>query len=567
MAVISRIKRLFLPEFTNSRIQIVVVFFANFLTLLFRAHLDPDATHDGIIYPAGLVVSQGGIPNRDVFTQYGPFTHLLHGFWLTITEPNLLSLRYFTALLLTCSFTLTFIIIKTHLGGRLSFLLVLSLNLSAPLFLPSLLPWPSVITTLITMITLVTFQNIDLKKNASGTRLAVVIVFFITTLGIFFRIHMVINLTLLAFLIIYFGFKSKIPKSYTLFAFIGFAASGVLIFLYFSLTNSWNEFFYQSIAFPFQSFGEKDGFFTFRQLILYLTNFYSYLLAFLILGLLVLILRRADVIKRRLSFGLVCFFLFLITALVVSRITVETSSFKNPVYLLVYSSTSILQSLNLLSLVVALWFTFKSCLRWRYLGWNPCLGFVTGVAVFTQLYPSPDPLHVWWIAPVLISVVLMQIDSNKLRLSLKPRLQIVQTLLIGVLIILSCQQLLINAQTRVPYKTDFLNGMYGTAPMVASIDRTLILLEENKTLYQIEYRCGEGIFSAAGNYFDTRDPYFLDILTSPTKPHSENRAIFLCGVSRDELREYSDHSKWRVIFQVNRDSDRSNLLVTKLPGN
>lgn len=567
MAVTSRIKRVFLPEFTNSRIQIVIVFFANFLTLLFRAHLDPDATHDGIIYPAGLVVSQGGIPNRDVFTQYGPFTHLLHGFWLTITEQNLLSLRYFTALLLASSFTLAFIIIKTHLGGRLSFLLVLSLNISAPLFLPSLLPWPSVISTLITMITLVTFQNIDLKKNSGGTKLAVVIIFFITTLGIFIRIHMVVNLTLLSLLIIYFGFKSKIPKSYTLFAFIGFTVSGVLTFLYFSLTNSWNEFFYQSIAFPFQTFGEKDGFFTFRQLVLYLTNFYSYLLALLILGLLVLILRKAALAPRLLSFGFVCFFLFLILTLVVSRITVETSSFKNPVYLLVYSSTSILQSLNLLTLVVSLWVTLKSCLRWRYLDWNLWLGFVTGVAVFTQLYPSPDPLHVWWIAPVLVSVVFMQIDSNKLRLSLKPRLQIVQALLLGVLIILSCQQLLINAQPRVPYKTDFLNGMYGTAPLVTSIDRTLMLLEENKTLYQIEYRCGEGIFSAAGNFFDTRDPYFLDILTSPAELHSKNRATFLCGVSRGELGEYSDYSKWRIIFRVNRDSDRLNLLVTKVPGN
>lgn len=567
MGVISRIKSVFLPKFTNSRIQIVIVFFANFLTLLFRAHLDPDATHDGIIYPAGLAVSQGGIPNRDVFTQYGPFTHLLHGFWLTITDQNLLSLRYFTALLLASSFTLTFIIIKTRLGGHLSFLLVLSLNLSAPLFLPSLLPWPSVITTLITMITLMTFQNIDLKKNSRGTKLAVVIVFFITTLGIFIRIHMVINLTLLALLIIYFSFKSKIPKSYTLFAFIGFASSVVLTFLYFSLTNSWNEFFYQSIAFPFQNHGEKDGFFTVRQLILYLTNLYSYLIAVIILGLLVLILRRAALTNRLFSYGLVCFFLFLIAALVVSRITAETSSFKNPVYLLVYSSTSVLQSLNLLTLVVSLWVALKSCPRWRFLNWNLCLGFVTGIAVFTQLYPSPDPLHVWWIAPVLMSVVLMQIDSNKLRLSLKPRLQIAQTLLLGVLIILSCQQLLINAQTRVPYKTEFLNGMYGTVPMVTSIDRTLMLLEENKTLYQIEYRCGEGIFSAAGNYFDTRDPYFLDILTSPVRLESENQAIFLCGVSRDEVTQYSDASNWRIIFQVNRDSDRLNLLVTEVAGN
>jgi hypothetical protein len=567
MAVISRIKRVPSSLLVNSRIQIAIVFFANLLTLVFRAHLDPDATHDGIIYPAGLVVSQGGIPNRDVFTQYGPFTHLLHGFWLTVTEPNLLSLRYFTALLLASSFTLTFHVIKTKLGPYLSFFLVLGLNLSAPLFLPSLLPWPSVITTLITMITLVTFQNIDLKKNSKATQFAVAIIFFITTLGVFIRIHMVVNLTLLALLLVYFGLKSKIPSSWSLFALFGFLASSGLAFLYFSLTNSWNEFIYQSIEFPFQSFGEKDGFFTFRQLILYLTNLYSYLLAIVVLGLLVLILGKAASANRLNSLGLVYFFLFLIAALVVSRITPETSSFKNPVYLLVYSSTSVLQTLNLLTIVVSLWVVLKNFLRWRFLDWNQFLGLVTGIAVFTQLYPAPDPLHVWWIAPVLVSVISMQTDSNKLRLLLKPRIRAVRILLVGVLVILSCQQLLINSQPRAPYKTDFLNGMSGTVPMVTSIDRTLMLLEEEKRLYRIEYQCGEGIFSVAGNYFDTRDPYFLDILNSPVMTKSGDRAIFMCGISRDELRQYSQESKWKIIFQVKRESDRVNALVTKVPSN
>jgi hypothetical protein len=417
------------------------------------------------------------------------------------------------------------------------------------------------------MITLVTFQNIDLKKNSRATKFAVAIIFFITTLGVFIRIHMVINLTLLVLLLVYFSFKSRIPDSWTLFAFFGFLASSGLIFLYFSLTNSWNEFFYQSIEFPFQSFGEKDGFFTVRQLILYSANLYSYLLAIVIFGLLMLILRREASANRRINFILFCFFLFMIATLAVSRITPETSSFKNPVYLLVYSSTAVLQSLNLLTIVVSIWVVLNSLLRWRFLDWNQFLGLVTGIAVFTQLYPSPDPLHVWWIAPVLISVIAMQTDSNKFHLKLKPRIQIVQLMLVGVLLILSCQQLLINSQTRAPYKTDFLNGMYGTVPMVTSIDRTLMLLEEKKRLYQIEYRCGEGIFSAAGNYFDTRDPYFLDILTSPVMSESGNRAIFLCGISREEVRQYSQEARWKIIFQVKRENDQANILVTEVSDN
>ena len=567
MIMSARIREVLVLASNNSIIQVASVFLANLFTLFFRAKLDPDATHDGIIYPAAIVVSQGGIPNRDVFTQYGPFSHIIHGYWLKLTEQNLLSLRYFTGFVLAISFTMAFLILKPRLGSYLSLLLVLILNLSAPLFLPSLLPWPSVITSLITMVTLIFFRNLNLKANSSRTNFAVAIVFFATTLGVFIRIHLIINLILLALLFLYFALTSKIPKSYAFSAFVGFCASAFSISLYFNLTNSWNDFFYQSLRFPFQSFGEKDGFFTFRQLILYLTNLYLYLLAAAILGLLVLMWRRATSGSRVLSLDVVCFLIFLIASLLVSRLNVETSSFKNPIYLIVYSATSVLQSLNLLTLVVSFWISLKNLMRWRSLDWNRCLALVTGAAVFTQLYPAPDPLHVWWISPVLISVIAMQILCSDLTLSLNLRIRRIRALLIGCLIILSFQQMMIHAQARVEYETNFLTGMFGIESIVAPIDRTLELLEKNKSTYQIRYHCGEGIFSAAGNYFDTREPYFLDILKAPNSLDPENQAFFLCGVSQDDLLQYTKNSEWRIVFSVSRDGNRSNILVTRVPNN
>ena len=277
--------------------------------------------------------------------------------------------------------------------------------------------------------------------------------------------------------------------------------------------------------------------------------------------------RRATSGSRVFSLDLVCFLIFLIASLLVSRLNVETSSFKNPIYLIVYSATSVLQSLNLLTLVVSFWISLKNLMRWRSLDWNRCLALVTGAAVFTQLYPAPDPLHVWWISPVLISVIAMQIRCSNLTLSLNLRIRRIRALLIGCLIILSFQQMMIHAQARVEYETNFLTGMFGIESIVAPIDRTLELLEENKSTYQIRYHCGEGIFSAAGNYFDTREPYFLDILKAPNSLDPENQAIFLCGVSQDDLLQYTKNSEWRIVFSVSRDGNRSNILVTRVPNN
>ena len=127
--------------------------------------------------------------------------------------------------------------------------------------------------------------------------------------------------------------------------------------------------------------------------------------------------------------------------------------------------------------------------------------------------------------------------------------------------------MMIHAQARVEYETNFLTGMFGIESIVAPIDRTLELLEENKSTYQIRYHCGEGIFSAAGNYFDTREPYFLDILKAPNSLDPENQAIFLCGVSQDDLLQYTKNSEWRIVFSVSRDGNRSNILVTRVPNN
>ena len=92
------------------------VFLAQFAYFGLFARLDPEPHHDGVMLAAAIGVSEGKIPNKDVFTQYGPLTPLLQGMWLRLTEPTLLSLRIFTSLLLAGCGLVLFLILKSRLG-------------------------------------------------------------------------------------------------------------------------------------------------------------------------------------------------------------------------------------------------------------------------------------------------------------------------------------------------------------------------------------------------------------------------------------------------------------------
>lgn len=143
---------------TNSFLSVLLFAFAHFV----RAPFDPNMHHDGLIYTAAVAAAKGLIPHRDYFSQYGPLTPIIHGWWLAATDRTLLSLRLFNALLLTLISILLFVILRRHQSFLVAFLLVSIWSFSSPEILPADLPWPSVISTLLLMIAI---SIIDAKSK------------------------------------------------------------------------------------------------------------------------------------------------------------------------------------------------------------------------------------------------------------------------------------------------------------------------------------------------------------------------------------------------------------------
>ena len=84
----------------------------NLLILAPQARLDPDPHHDGVMFAAAVAVSEGKVPNRDVFAQYGPLAPVLHGQILKIFGNQLLNLRLATAVMLTITAVILFALLN-----------------------------------------------------------------------------------------------------------------------------------------------------------------------------------------------------------------------------------------------------------------------------------------------------------------------------------------------------------------------------------------------------------------------------------------------------------------------
>ena len=73
-------------------------FFLQGLILFLVAPLQVDPHHDGIILGAAVASANGQFGPGSAFSQYGPLSPLIHGFFLDLTSSSMLNLRYFAAL-------------------------------------------------------------------------------------------------------------------------------------------------------------------------------------------------------------------------------------------------------------------------------------------------------------------------------------------------------------------------------------------------------------------------------------------------------------------------------------
>ena len=539
----------------------------NLLILVPQATLDPDPHHDGVMFAAAVAVSEGKVPNRDVFAQYGPLAPILHGQILKIFGNQLLNLRLATAVMLAITAVILFALLRYQVGFKIAFLLQLLWVISYPkLPLPPMMPWASVICTLLLLLTWLCW------RSASGPKLTSVKISFLyflsgfaISLAIFVRIQMIAFVLVLVIVIFY---KLLIRKSFqpqsvyfvfgSFFVILGFLLwmfKNASLFDFIEQCITWPREFYAGAYSPTTIF-TKDGF-------IYWSTWYYYpFFSFLILLLIHLSKKYKGLLGlrdwRRGSFLWSSLTVFAVALSLLGTSDVEPKSYLNPILQLQ-------------------WLIEKTPLSFFY--FLATLGFVKIVSVFlpgrksygffeitivaaavAQLYPGSDPIHLWWITPILLVAVVP--DFYKQEISSGNAKSLFSRFLVFLILVSVVNLIQLHSMERVTFgKETILSGMEAPYDDARFVGKSIELLTRYSSSNRISFDCADGLYATSGGSYLALDKYFVNWGPIHKPIHHDSSIIFICRKGYDEMILKYPLIRFEVLHKIQSLSGRENYIL------
>ncbi len=500
---------------------------------------EPDQHHDGVMFAAAVAVSQGDLPNRDVFAQYGPVTPFIQGVWLFLTAPTVLNMRRLSVI-----FILLISVLMYHLLKRVaSRSLALLLNAAWVLTGPFGLPWSSLITTALSLcvITLIS-SAISPSMSARKQALYFGIAGFICAVGIFTRIHFIlIALAAFVFLKLRRSTQSKFGFNYFDFSFLMSVFSIALIMIYFKLFIPYIQ---QCIVWAFGRYSTAPE----LSKGLLIEFFWIPTIAIVLLTLsLVLAVSRRTHSNLRQSFPFVLVLLIALTTVFSSRLTrTGEQTLRNPKILLIEGSQKFLYGIGYSAItffvILAIYLFVKKKMALQ----DYPIAVWVAVAALGQLYPFFDPHHVWFVSPIMIVALLNLLDLQEFRFrqliqsGLKPILTI-------IVVALFTQFVLNINQSRYHYSSPQMLGMSSIWRSADEIDRTLIALNSHAIPNSVKFDCADGLFAVGNGRYLADSPMFVTWGPS-TNATKRTKQLFGCYLDSKQIDSYLDDG-YSIIFK------------------
>jgi hypothetical protein len=514
------------------------------------ARLDPEPHHDGVMLAAAIGVSEGKIPNKDVFTQYGPVTPLFQGLWLSFTEPSLLSLRIFTALLLALCGLVLFLILKSITTLYLASLVSISWAVSYPFFiLPMNLPWASIIATLFVLISILILisPRVGLQNN-----FGIILVTTILVFGIFVRIHMVIPVIVLGIYYLHYWLRHKTSKLFFLWLTATFVTLGFCIGALYYL-GALKSYVDQTILWPISYYaapaiGFTKGEIVARALLLFFPGFLF----------LLYLLYKLSILKIETKFKLLFFFALILTVVALSNVDVPHKSYLNPLYVAVSLSQNFPSTISYAAVTLLLFYFWKERKKLAFLDLR-LLPVALGASLIPQLYPAHDTLHLYWIAPGVIAAVVIY-NSVRASESLTIRLNQLTPVLSSIVVICLILGGMHLREDRVAYSDPVVRGMIGIKSTVQPIDEMLIAIDQLPKDATIKFDCAHGLFAVAGGRYLASDELFVN--WGVTKSEDQYAYNLVCDLNEEGAQMVRQKS--RIIKEVKLETGQILILFSNL---
>lgn len=520
---------------------------------------DPEPYHSGFVYAQALAVSQGLLPNLNFLSPYGVTGPVLGGIWLALTDNSLLSLHIFYGILTI----LTGYMLQRALSGHLGFGPALTLNIVWVLTFITTIPWPSIITTLFTLVSFYLLGQFVSDKGASLRKVYLSVFFsvFLLHLAILTRIHIAVALILISAVLI---LKNELLNKGVIRAwFLANLVIGVSLIALLSLMGVFMQYVNQAILWPLTYFSSPPlG-------IAYWINYLWFpLFLFAVVfhyRVLVRVLAITNLKKRLLYLtsilGISSFLVFLIASI---DTTNAAPTLRDPLgfFSVFRSNSQVALGFAVCCLfVIAVFRDFIMIGRFQkerkksdHFSISQGMYFSLGIVGLVQLVPLHDNVHIWFITPLLAVAAFGLLFSYKPRVIRKSPFILVSSILI-LSQLLSFERMM--SVERVQMQSSELRGMYGSAEFARTTDAIMLELAKLGPGRTLRNECPAGLFSLSerrfvsvdGNFIGNFFVIFTDYVPKVDERNVDPEHVFLCNITFLEA-EYWLNQGYKEIFKL-----------------
>lgn len=550
-----KIREIYVGDFAKN----ILIFMLGGVLFFITAPLQADPHHDGVILAPALAFSENLPVHSGAFSQYGPLSPITSGLWLKLTEPNLISLRYFAALqALILSFGLFMVLrelTSLKLAQLITMLWIFASGIWATRFPGALMAWPSLLSTLFLIFgLLLSIKGVTGAASRSSHNLALA-GFLIATAGFAraqsWAIAGAIGLTLI--------FTSAKSFKKLMFLCLGYALGFGLMFGYLLFNGALEQWWLQSIYWPTQIYpalGQGNNYNRFQAIL--------YIVEAILLLLLVYI---ASQIYKRYSgkhatiFVVAATFMSLMIGFYIP--TIENLPIR---YRVLFGEPfeRILVSPYYLSAVLAIWIIYQQ-LRKTRIDRNPkyFLAATFGVISLIQLYPQSDIMHLWWIAPLLLPSLAIFVSHLKVTSNMLPIVferSILVFSVIGIVLGLN-----FSLSDWKEFKNPVMKGTYAAT---VKVDGLVVYNEiiQSAVPKKSSFDCPDGIYSVLNGKYLPVDEWYVNWGFPKEITPKLGEVRFICGKSIEYAQDEALKIGWILSkYTKSETNPEASLAILKKP--
>ncbi len=527
--------------------------------LFLVAPLQVDPHHDGIILGAAIASADGEFGPGSAFSQYGPLSPLIHGFFLDLTGSSMLNLRYFAALNTLLISYLLFKVMSKISSKQISILTattwVLTSAIWATTFPGALLAWPSLISTalILTSLNLLLPIFINSEKQIYPSALDVFLAGVFLGLTGFARQQTWLA-SFLTLILIFFYVRGS---GKTTLIFITGAVSSLLgMFGWLGLIGAWNSYLNQVIIWPLSAYSTLGANNNYNRY-----QFGSYVIQSAVL---IVLIYLASILRKHLKKPLYVYLVFtpLIGLVVVSGFQIAGQSNWPATIRVILGEPQEKIILSFMyfgcvaSIVLSGYFALKAKILLRQGGYEKLVLAVFGLVGVIQLYPQPDVLHLWWVAPLVLPSAFIGfnlIAQKSKKISIKDLIY-VQTAfsLIGILL-----ATIFIFKPWTEYKVPVLNGTYtfaSKAEAISQFNQVQKYIKRGETSFD----CADGVFAVSDGNYNSPDEWFVNWGMLDSEDPVVGKVRVICYQNM----EYAESEANRLGMRLQKFVKTSNLSTT-----